>query len=467
MLVAALYDSTGKPRVNAGVSIRPVPPPGGSIFPALAFVRNAAAPYFGWSEIGAGLSTDSSGVVRAEVRLGYVAGEIALVLEADPPIGSVVDTVKFEARPGLPTRIDLQPMDSALYEGGSYSLRARVFDGYDNERDDEVTTATDSAAVTVSTHGVVEAKRIGRALVRGTVGEVVDSAWVSVVPHGVLLVAGSLPGSQSAQLLELETDGSHLTVLHTGRTEQANYSSSGARIAFVDRSENRYSNGGRIFIRERDGTEHPLLSDYVDYQEKQEAPRFTVDEQWVYYAGGISLPSIMRVHPDGTGLELVAGPPGDEWGTRGGNYEPEPSPDGRYVAYRPFMPCCNMPGLRILDLEKEDSVVGPRARHMRWIPGTDSLVISTFDGPDFFSEGFTILRPDGTVVRSIAAPMYGDSPPFDISPDGRWVAAITNDGGGLAGAVQLISLDTGIRLRLGFTTGMGSVAWHPSTARKN
>lgn len=458
-LVVALEDSVGRPRVGTEVSILAIWPNGTPTFSDLLLLRDAVDSSHAWSKFGVQLLTDYQGIVRARVKLGDVAGELGLLIAAQSPSGLVTDTLHFLVNPGSPVSIDLQPNDSTLYTGGSYSLRARVFDALGNERYDEVTTSTDSTAITITTDGLVAAQHIGRALVRGTVADVVDSAWVSVVPHGILVASRSHTGSHPDQLLQFELDGSDLTVLDGRSIEQPSFSPSGTRMVFVDRSESAYFDKGRVFVRESDGGEHPLISDYVDYQEAQQSPRFSADEQWVYYSGGTGHWGIWRVHPDGTGSELVADPPNDGSIIYGYSSDPAPSPDGRYVAYVPWLPCCDLLGLRILDLDSRDTVVGPYAYHMRWIPGTDSLVVSTVDGYNE-STGFAIVTLDGTVVRRIADPLRGESP-FDISPDGHWIAVSSNDPSNGVRRIHLINLDTGTRLPLGFSNDMGSVAWHP------
>jgi len=449
MLVAALYDSAGRPRANTEVSIQAVRPPDVQPLFKLLLLRDAMDSSRTWSSQGIQLRTDAAGIVRARVKLGDLARDIAMLLVAQSPAGAVTDTVHFLVNPGAPVVFALEPRDTALYEGGSYPLRAVVLDAYGNARGDKATTHTDSTSITVTTDGSVRARHIGRGVVRGTLGGRVDSAWVSVVPHGVLVASRPARSGQPDQLLQFELDGSNLTVIDARTIEQPSISPSGTRIVFIDRSERAYLDGGRIFVREPDGVEHPLLPDYVAYQEKQMSPRFSADEKWVYYAGGIGSWSIWRVHLDGTGSEIVVGPPSDGGGAYIGTYDPTPSRDGRYLAYLPT----GSSQLRIRDLSSGDSVVGPGAQHLRWIPGTDLLVASSPDG-------FAILQPDGTVAHSVAVPLEGESP-FDISPDGRWIAVSTyhEESGGRY--IDLVNLDNGMRLPLGFSDDMGSLAWHP------
>lgn len=450
LLVVQLNDSVGRPRAGALVAFQPLRSPGVPFDERVLLFHDPADPSNWSSPFGAQLETDSSGRVRAMVMLGNVAGSVEAVLSAQSPGGSVVlDTVRFKVSPGAPASIDLQPVDSALYEGGSYALRTRVFDRMHNERDDRPTAATDSAAIVLGADMIVSARHVGRALLLATLGDLVDSAWVSVVPHGVLAATRPGFGDQPDQLLEFELDGSDFRVLDTRSIEQVSWAPSGARMTFVDRSAMGYFYGGRVFLRDAQGVERPLLADYTDY-ETQRSPRLSYDEEWVYFAGRTTWTSIVRAHPDGTGYEVVAVPPNDSYGSY---YDPAPSPDGRYVAYAAFSNCCLQNGVRILELATGNTVVGPDVSQPRWMPSSDSIVTSN-------SAGFAIVRLDGTVARTVASPLYGGSP-FDLSPDGRWVAVSTNHGEWGARTIDLVNLDDGMRLPLGFTTDMGSPAWRP------
>jgi len=208
-----------------------------------------------------------------------------------------------------------------------------------------------------------------------------------------------------------------------------------------------YFYGGCVFLRDSLGNERPLLADYTDY-ETQASPRFSYDDSRVYFAGRTTYPDILRAHLDGTGIDTVAIPPADSYG---GYWEPAPSPDGRYIAYTD---CCSANPLRVLDVSTGQTVTGLPGRQPRWIARTDTIVTVT-------ATGFVLLRPDGTVVRTIPCAL-SELTLFDLSPDGRWIAVSANvDAEASALHIDLISLDTGLRLPLGYTKDMGSPAWRP------
>ncbi len=449
LLEVQLNDSVGRPLANTPVSFKPLSPPGVSPFEEVILFHAPADSSNWWSVLGIQLDTDSSGTVQALVKLGNVAGRVEAVLRAQfPGGGSVVDTVRFLVAPGAPVSIDLQPGDSALYEGGSYALRMTVFDRAHNERDDRPTIGSDSTAISLG-GGAVSARHVGRALLLARLGDVVDSAWVSVVPHGVLAATRAGFGDQPDQLLQFELDGSDFQVLDARSIEQVSWAPSGKQLTFVDRSAMGYFYGGRVFLRDAQGAERPLLADYTDY-ETQISPRFSSDEKWVYFAGRTTWTSIVRAHTDGTGFETLASPPIDSYGSY---FDPAPSPDGRYLAYTAFSPCCLQSGLRIVELATGNTVLGPAVSQPRWMVGSDSIVAST-------GAGFSIVRLDGTVARTVAAPLYGGAP-FDLSPDGKWVAVSSNHGEWGPRTIDLVRLEDGMRLPLGYTIDMGSPAWRP------
>jgi len=444
VLIAQLNDSAGRPLPGVEVGMVPIRPPGTPPDDFVLFLHTAADASEWWADQ-LELLTDAAGAVRVRVKLGSVAGEIPLVLYAETPKGLLVDTTIFVVTPGAPASIDLQPADSALYEGGSYKLRPRVLDRGGNERGERPTLATDSSAISLSTDDAVKGRQLGRALVVATLDGIADSAWVSVVPHGVLAAVRTVGTDRAVQLVTFELDGSELAILATRTIEQVGWAASGAQLAFVDKSESGYYYGGRIFLRDDQGMERPLLADYTDY-ETQTSPRFSFDEECVYFAGRSSNAAILRVHPDGTGLETVVAAPTSP---NSRYYNPAPSPDGRYVAYSASFD----PVTRILDLATGEVAEGPQGRQPRWIIATDSLVVST-------DTGFVILRADGAAVRSVRTPLFNDSP-FDRSPDGRWVAVSTDRSQWGPRTIDLVNLDSGMRLPLGFSEGMIWPAWKP------
>ncbi|HKG90949.1 MAG TPA: hypothetical protein VKA84_03585 [Gemmatimonadaceae bacterium] len=453
-LVVVLYDSAGKPRADAEVGVLAVTPPGGSSFdPALEF-RPADRPDAPWSDVWQ-TRTDSLGRASFAVKLGTVAGQMVAALYWNGRRLDQSDTVQFAVLPGAAARVEMLPKDTALYVGRSYQLRMRVLDAHGNVRGDPVAVRSDSSAVAVAAGGAVRGERIGRALVRATAGRAADSAWASVVPAGTL-AATRIAAGMSDHLAQLNLDGSELRVVVPRPVHTVAFASSGGWMAIVDGSEGRYGNG-RIFVRDAQGAERPLLPDYDDYNETQQGPRSSADDRWIYFAGRTTYhTSILRVHPDGSGLDTVAAP---QAGTGSAFRDPAPSPDGRMVAFLGGTSCataCSAAGgIQVRDLGTGATIAaGLPGEQPRWIPGTDTLVVST-------PAGFIVMRPNGAVVRRIAFPLSGFSP-FDLSPDGRWIAVATDAVPPMGWRqVVLLSLDGKLRLPLAFTGGVVAPIWHP------
>ena len=382
------------------------------------------------------------------------------MLSATGPGVFAVDTVRFTVRPGAPARLEILPRDSAVYVDRSYSIRARVLDGHGNPSAVAPTLRSDSGAVTLTAQGVLTGARVGRAVVRAAFERLADSAWVSVVPRGTL-AATRRPG----ELVQFGLDGSDVGVLAARAVGEATWAPAGGGMAFVDRSQGDYFYGGRVFVRDAGGAEAPLLADYTPY-ETQRTPAFSRDGAWVYFAGRATHTSIMRARLNGGGLEAVAtpAPPGSPWYTDtsaapDGAYhsyaDPAPSPDGRYLAYSGLASCCVPWVIYVRELATGRTTKRPGAELPKWLPGTDTLVAHS-------AAGFVLVRPDGSTVRSVAYPAVTTlgGMLFDVAPDGRWLAVSANIEGP-SRRIELLSLETGMRLPLAFTTDMGSPAWRP------
>lgn len=70
-------------------------------------------------------------------------------------------------------------------------------------------------------------------------------------------------------------------------------------------------------------------------------------------------------------------------------------------------------------------------------------------------EGNPALCPRSE-VRSVpyVSPWWSGFLPYDVSPDGRWIVIQRN-------GFELVSLESGLRLPLAFTVGLGAPAWRP------
>ena len=156
-----------------------------------------------------------------------------------------------------------------------------------------------------------------------------------------------------------------------------------------------------------------------------ENPTETADGKWVVYLQGSGpSPGIWKVHPDGTGAQLLAAPGGI----------PEVSPDGAHVAYQtnPQAMAIRVQTLRTADGKPDDFrvelpqgglslsriVVG----RCRWMPDGRSLVALTRDAKGYRIDSYP-FRPG---VQFLSAnPLVPAFDPaveietFGVSPDGK------------------------------------------------
>ncbi|MCA9971348.1 MAG: S9 family peptidase, partial [Anaerolineales bacterium] len=149
-------------------------------------------------------------------------------------------------------------------------------------------------------------------------------------------------------------------------------------------------------------------------------------------------------------------------GESGDDYDPRPSPDGRFVAYvhRPLTDL-NRLDLRLLDLETghDHPLTGsPKQKdwHPRWSPDGQTLAFLSQRG------GFNdvwLIRPDGEGLRRLTQ-LGMDVGEFAWAPDGRSLAATLNRGG----AVDLALIDAASGAVSDLCTGLGIHArpnWGP------
>jgi len=392
--------------------------------------------------------TGADGRVSVGVRRGDFAGTVHLVVIV-PSLG-IADSIPFTVLPGEPAQVSITPADTALYADRTYQLRGGLQDRAGNAVMGEVSFVADSAAVAVSPEGEVAGHRIGRTSLRASWGSFTDTAWVSVVPRGVLAATRVHLGTRPDQLLAFDLDGSNFRVVMARRIEYVSWAPTGDGMLVVDAE---YYNG-RAFVISAQGAERPLLGDYRAYETFDKAPRYTRDGSWVYFSGRESMWSqrIWRVRPDGSGAEVLAAPTAEFESL----INPAPSPDNRFVAYSSWATSRGSYETRILDLETGATGTLPRgAEQSVWHPSGDVLVSLERDT-------FVLWQPGGTVVRTI--PFTRDilsSAPFDVSPDGDWVV-VSADRPAFAGRfLSLVHLTTGQQIPLPFTRDMGWPAWHP------
>jgi Tol biopolymer transport system component len=129
---------------------------------------------------------------------------------------------------------------------------------------------------------------------------------------------------------------------------------------------------------------------------------------------------------------------------------PSPSPDGRYVAWATDRETGDVFNLRLQVLDVETGAIrslGVAGTGPRWSPIGEWIAF----GRDAY---LYVVRPDGTGLRQVSS--YGYEPWVSWSPDGRWLVAER-----YGPVIDVIEVETGLTLPLGFTGYLATPAWRP------
>ena len=191
-LEVIVYDSTGRRLQAATVTFKPENMFVAGLSTEPPWVNQAAR------------ATDSDGSVRIRVKRGdhTPAGQI-IVTVTDASGRSATDTVVFTILPGHAAGGHVaRPADTSLYIGGSLPISAGGLDRNGNLVP-LATTLASSGGLVASGDGTVTATDYGRSFVVATTAAGTDTAFISVVPHGVLLASRTYP-SYSMDIVELD-----------------------------------------------------------------------------------------------------------------------------------------------------------------------------------------------------------------------------------------------------------------------
>jgi hypothetical protein len=401
--------------------------------------------------------TDAQGRAAVRVRMGRKA-MAGGVVAAVPALDKFV-VAGYTIAPGAPTAISVEPADTALLVGGSFALRSSAIDRYQNPREAQGIALRVVSGPVALGGSTVAGSSIGRAKVVAELGASRDTAFVSVVPNGVITAYSRVMiSNETASIYTLRLDGAQLTRLTTTETWPgynasmlSSWSPDGGRMFFED-SRTDHTHALHSFDVAT-GVVQRMLP--VGQRMEEEAWPDASSDGWVYFhAGRRDEYSIYRVRPDGTGLARISEP------ERLGSVEQVAvSLDGSRLSFKNGWQY----GQKLFVMTIADSTLVPlgiRAESPRWLPSGEVAYMDPLDLPPIQGTGpIRAVRPDGSGSRPITPGTSRYAPGFDLSPDGQYLIAATDQG-----VLTVIVLATGEELPIRISTirqPMVAPSWRP------
>jgi hypothetical protein len=392
----------------------------------------------------AAAETDGAGRAAVLVQMGTVAGPARIAISV-PTVG-VEDTARYTVLPGQPSAILIAPLDTAMYVGGSYTIRGGVVDRWGNARTDPV-AYTATPGVSVSSSRVVSASTIGRYAVTGTAGGLSATGRFSVVPQGT--VAALVYRDDGFHIVTFNLDGSGfhdvVRVVDAGIGPRPRWIPGTNTIIYTEYF------GGLQQLRTVDanGKVSPFFSSPPVTMMHQAEPSPSANAPVLYFSAydsrcyGASAYCLFRSGIDGTNPELL----GDRIAVADENPHPSASPDGSKVAF-----VMRGPQIKVFDYTTRTvSTWSVAGNYPAWSPdGTQIAYEDPSGGP------LHLINPDGTSQRVITSDSgyYSDSR-VAWSPDSKWLIGQNFANGSL----DVIEVATGKVLPIMSGVGYGSVSW--------
>ena len=450
-------------------------------FSALSSVRepDAGSVYLGavgssvWSLQPVLDTTDARGRASARVLLGDIAGPGGVVVSV--PTLSLTDTIPMTILAGRIVAFRVRPVDTAVYVGRTYQLRAQAGDKWNNWRDTTAVYGGVAGGVAVSSSGVVTGVAISRAAIAVRIGTWADSVRASVVPVGTIAahaIRDYVGDSIGIVVVNLDGSGVRRIVVETPPREYGGeeppehemgprWHPSGSVIVYHESRAVRSGNTEgffqrRLFVMDLAGGSQPIFPASAFYTDEQ--PTFSPDGAWVYFvARGTSdfFHHIWRTRADGSGAAPVGGVPNNVYETR-----PSVSPDGQWLAYVASGPTVSQSTVRVRHLVTgEHTTLAAGGTSPRWSPRGDLIAYVNSADYSGYSGVLRVVRPDGGGDRQVVSGA-AYAPVIDWSPDGKYIVAARSSYGGL----ELIEVSSGARVPLPYAGGLSQPAWRPGSS---
>ena len=437
-LVVEVRDAGGQALPNTVVRFESVlsTVPGRTFEPTI-LVATQTSPNFNTF---AAVTTDERGRAIAVLRFGTIAGTMKIAVSV-PDLGAS-DTARYTVLPGNAALIAFTVRDTIVRTGGTYSLGASAADRFGNRRpNDPLTFAAGPSVAAVNAGGVVTAGEPGRGYVVATSGVAKDTARVSVVPQGSLVVASARSGILRVATIDLDGTNYREIAAGIGNELYPKWDRQGTKIIF----QSGFSGAARLYTVVPGAASQPLISDASGLA-LNVFGRFSSDGNTVYFTGRAATdPSyaanLYRVRLGASTAEhLGPGITGQDYG-----WYPDPSPDEKRVVFH------SGTTIKLMDLAtRQVTDFGVQGSMPHFSPdGTRIAYVSP-------SGSFGIMNADGSGQRTVGASrFYSWSAGHDWSPDGRWLVVRSSS------LLELVNAQSGEVMMLPYSADFYQPAFHP------
>ncbi|MBW3572174.1 MAG: hypothetical protein KY467_13825 [Gemmatimonadetes bacterium] len=412
-LVVEVRDANGRPIPGVAVEFTARVVPGTSI-PALYIRTNGA-----YSGVAVAV-TDVIGRATLNVAMGAYAGPSYLVFGVRS-LG-LLDSARYEVRPGAPARLAVTPRDTTVAVGASFTMPVSAFDRQGNPTVSSGTTLVARTAAVTTSGLTVTAQSFGRTVVVAEAGGMRDSLMLAVVPRG------TLAAQEGIGVMLLASDG----------TGARRLLQSGSWPRWMpDGNTLLVSSGTLMRVSRADGAATPVIPGSTGQSDFHPHP--SRDGQWIYFdravAGGGS--RLWRVRSDGTGAEVIPGFDGIY-----GSY-PSPSPAGTRLAF-------GQGSVTIGEVGTGQVTALTEGESAEWSPTGEWIAYLR-------GAGVRVVRPDGTGARTVGGTFaYSDG--IDWSPDGEWLVARS----GARNRLELIHVATNLVIAVPNSANLYQPSWGPA-----
>jgi len=383
-------------------------------------------------------TANAAGQAAVSVRLTSEPGRAYLRFSV-PGVPGLIDSTFYDISPGNPWTTNVQPRSGVLLVNDTTRFRAALFDRRGTELSD--TTGTfyfTGTAITDEGGGLARGTTYGNAWAHALFDWRHDSVLIAVVPD--------------ARLVARDIQGRALTLMNTTMTERREFLRDHTRLdpewpAFIPGSANVVFKWdfSRLYISDTLGTARELPAN--PFQTRGGIfPQPSADGQWVFFTRADPDISpeyeVWRIRADGTDASRV-GLPGEEFA---GEYQISPSPTADSVVYWTERTPASLI-IRDLVTDNTSTLGGDEDRLPRWSPRGDWIAVVATNG------NVSLIRPDGSERRTIVSDAVGFGGPLAWSPDGVWLI------GSRSGLLEMINVDTDVRVRVPGSGGLGEFGW--------